>query len=39
MAFFRGPNIVTDGLVLYSDPANPKSNEGGIIYGGYAGSL
>jgi len=30
MAFFRGPNIVTDGLVLYSDPANLKSNEGGI---------
>ena len=30
MAFFRGPNIVTDGLVLYSDPANSKSNEGGI---------
>ena len=30
MAFYRGPKIVTDGLVLYSDPANPKSNEGGI---------
>lgn len=30
MGFFRGPNIVLDGLVLYADPANIKSNEGGI---------
>jgi hypothetical protein len=25
MAFFRGPNVVTDGLVLALDAANPKS--------------
>ena len=30
MGFYRGPNIVTDGLVLYADPANLKSNEGGL---------
>ena len=30
MAFFRGPNIVLDGLILYADPANIKSNEGGV---------
>jgi len=31
MGFARGPKIVTDGLVLYSDPANLKSNEGGVV--------
>jgi hypothetical protein len=25
MAFFRGPRVVTDGLVLYLDASNPKS--------------
>ena len=30
MGFFRGPNIVLDGLILYADPANIKSNEGGV---------
>lgn len=30
MGFFRGPNIILDGLILYADPANIKSNEGGI---------
>jgi hypothetical protein len=25
MAFFRGPNVVTNGLVLALDAANPKS--------------
>ncbi len=28
MAFYRGPNIVTDGLVLALDAANPKSYPG-----------
>jgi len=28
MAFFRGPSIVTDGLVLYLDAANPDSYPG-----------
>ena len=28
MAFSRGPKIVTDGLVLYLDAANPKSYPG-----------
>jgi len=29
MATVSGPNIITDNLVLYSDPANIDSNEGG----------
>ena len=28
MAFFRGPNIVTDGLILALDAASPKSYPG-----------
>jgi hypothetical protein len=28
MAFFRGPSVVTDGLVLYLDAANPDSYPG-----------
>jgi len=28
MAFFRGPNVVTDGLILALDAANPKSYSG-----------
>ena len=28
MAFFRGPNIVTDGLVLALDTASPRSYPG-----------
>jgi len=31
MGYHRGPKIVMDGLILYSDPANLKSNEGGIV--------
>ena len=30
MAYFTGPNIVINGLTLYADPANLKSNEGGV---------
>ena len=30
MGSFGGPNIVTDGLILYADPANLKSNESGL---------
>ena len=30
MGAYGGPHIIQDGLILYSDPANPKSNEGGI---------
>ena len=26
-----GPNLITDSLILYADPANVKSNEGGVI--------
>jgi hypothetical protein len=26
-----GPNLITDSLILYVDPANVKSNEGGVI--------
>ena len=30
MATSGGPNIILDGLILYADPANIKSNEGGV---------
>ena len=30
MGAFGGPDIITDGLILYADPANLKSNEGGL---------
>jgi len=49
MAFFRGPNVVTDGLVLALDAANPKSYvsgsttwydlSGNNAHGGITGSV
>jgi len=30
MGFYRGPKIVTDGLILLADPANDKSTGGGV---------
>lgn len=33
MGFYRGPRIVTDGLVMYLDAANPKSYPGiGVVW-------
>ena len=31
MASKLGPNLITDSLILYADPANVKSNEGGVL--------
>jgi hypothetical protein len=45
MAFFRGPSVVTDGLILYLDAANPDSYPGSgtswfdISSGGNNGTL
>jgi hypothetical protein len=39
MAFHRGPNIITDGLVMYLDAANPKSYPGsGTTWGDLSGN-
>lgn len=39
MGFYRGPKIVTDGLVLYLDAANPKSYPGtGVVWNDLSGN-
>jgi len=39
MGFYRGPHVVTDGLVLWLDPANPRSYPGsGTVWSDMSGN-